>query len=773
MYRMANPWLTFDFEPEKRYFSIESLCFPQTSLKKAQFSFEVSGIKTHGFVLEKNSLGFEKEVQTPHGVCQTMQATYVNPTYNLRASVTFAVSSHLPFLFQKISLTNLGSQTVHPKQFTFATVKAGDLSFSDQASIKTAFFSNGWQSWSPSGVWQYGQKQTRSRLVGLSTPMLYNVGTPVTRKPSHFSSDMFAAVLDHQAQCGLIAGFLSQKEQFGSLEARLHPQPELKVWANCDQIDLLPRSSLESDWSVWQFFDTASPQPFESYLQAVARENKVRPRMKTPVGWCSWYYYFQDISPSVLQKNLKAVASLKQTLPLDFFQIDDGFEQDVGSWLKFNSRFSDGVMPLANEIRQKELIPGLWLAPFILEHKSKLARQHPDWLLRKETGRAVNSGFVWNWLGKALDLTNPDVQAYVRHVIRTAVHEWGFPYLKLDFLYAAALPGRHHNPTLTRAQILRQALEIIREEAGEDCTLLGCGVPIGSGIGIFDLMRISADVAPAWDPEFAGLKSIFRNEPNMPSARNAIRNILTRANLDPHIWVNDPDCLLVRDDSKLSLPEVASLATAISITGGAFLISDDMTQLNPERLQIAANLLPVLPPNPRVIDLFEQHMPAKIGHHLSNAQGDWQLIALFNWQDQAADLTFNLSDFGLTTGEFLMREYWTGETALLTDTYQFENVPAHGVRLIALRDYLAITYLGSDLHLSQGIELKDWQMSPSSLEFRLNLGRNVEGNVYVWTQTTPLQVFQNGKPTQWKLLQSHIIQIPVRLDPDCQIQIEF
>ncbi len=162
--------------------------------------------------------------------------------------------------------------------------------------------------------------------------------------------------------------------------------------------------------------------------------------------------------------------------------------------------------------------------------------------MRKANGKPVNSGFVWNWLGSALDLTHPpQVQEYVREVIRTVVNNWGFSYLKLDFLYAAALPGKHHDPTLTRAQVLRRGLELIREEAGEECVLLGCGVPIGTGIGIFDMMRISADVAPTWEPEFGSLKAIFRNEPNMPSARNAIMNILTRANLDPpHLWVNDP-----------------------------------------------------------------------------------------------------------------------------------------------------------------------------------------------------------------------------------------
>ena len=108
----------------------------------------------------------------------------------------------------------------------------------------------------------------------------------------------------------------------------------------------------------------------------------------------------------------------------------------------------------------------------------------------------------------------------------------------------------------------------------------------------------------------------------MPSAKNAIQNILSRSILEPHLWVNDPDCLLVREDSNLSLPEVQALATAISITGGAVLISDDMSKLSAERLKLAASLLPVLPAKPQVRDLFSQNMPSQISQDLQNAQGE-------------------------------------------------------------------------------------------------------------------------------------------------------
>ena len=710
-------------------------------------------------------------LESSQGTLESLTLHYLDQNSGIALDVDFGMPHDLPFLFQRMRVLNNSDKIIQPKSFLFSSVRNGDIHFSSEKPVQTAFYSNGWQSWSPSGTYQFGQRQNYSRLGVFSHPMLYNTGTPIRRQRSTFSSDMFAALLDHDAKVGLICGFLSQKEQFGSLTSTLHPEPDLKVWANCDEIDLLPGATLQSDWLAWQFIDSQNPQPFEAYFAAMAGENQVRERMKTPSGWCSWYYYFQKITPEILQQNLQTISRHQSELPLDVFQIDDGFEQDVGSWLKFNLKFPEGVKQLSHEVREAGYTPGLWLAPFIVERPSELTIEHPEWLLRDKRGKRVNSGFIWNRLGFALDLTHPEVQDYVREVIRTTVAQWGFPYLKLDFLYAAALQSKHYDQTKTRAQILHHALKLIREEAGPETVLLGCGCPIGPGIGIFDMMRISADVSPDWEPQAFGIRRPFHNEPNMPSARNAIQNILTRSIMDPHFWVNDPDCLLVREDSNLSLAEVQSLATAISLSGGAFLISDDMTRLSPERLKLAASLLPVLPPNPVVPDLFTNYMPTQLGQTLQNNAGEWKLIALFNWEDQPADLTLKLSDWSLEKQDYLMREFWSGEVAVVADHYTFKQVPAHGVRLVAVRESAPIAYLGSDLHLSQGVELKEWHLDASRLEFKLDLGRHVEGYCFLWLLSSPSQVMQNGKPIEWQAINEHTIKIPVTLSPDCLIQV--
>jgi alpha-galactosidase len=335
------------------------------------------------------------------------------------------------------------------------------------------------------------------------------------------------------------------------------------------------------------------------------------------------------VSAGDIRHNLETLTGLCDRLPLEIVQIDDGFESLPGDWFNFAPSFPGGVAPLAAEIRTSGFTPGLWLAPFIVHPAARLAAEHPDWLLRGRGGRPVNAGFGWNRFTRALDLTHPEACEWAAGLVHTAVHEWGFTYLKLDFLYAAALPGRRFDPTLSRAQVLRHGLEALRKAAGRETFLMGCACPLGPAIGLFDAMRIGADTARRWHPSVNGIQAFIRSEPNLPAARNALHNALSRASLHRRWWVNDPDCLLARSQpipgsrdrprsskakiaSYLTLAEVQSAATAIALTGGSLLLSDDLSALPPERLRLAGTLLPPIGHRPQVMDWFDASTPRRL-----------------------------------------------------------------------------------------------------------------------------------------------------------------
>lgn len=741
------------------------------------------------------------EKNSPHGKLQTITVETGPDINGLFYRIEFALAEDHPLFLWRLTVDNRSKYPVEIERLTLMQAgffpkrkllpNPGPLTMKYKSTPvgygavrphpdpgELAFFSNGWQSWSYTGTLGSGEKQIGTRLRFFGEPMWFHKETPRPKTPGHFGSDMFGILGDRQHRTGILAGFLSQKQHFGSLESRTDPiYPALALWANGDQTRLNPGIQMMTDWAVIQFVDIDEPDPLAPFLEAVAREHQIQPSSfhhPPSVGWCSWYQFFQDIDAETMRENLQTATEIRHDIPLKLFQIDDGFQAQVGDWFAFSPGFPDGVKPLAIEIKKEGFVPGLWLAPFIVHSKAKLRHKHTSWLLRNRFGFPANAGFVWHNFNKALDLTHPEALDYVRQVVQTAVGDWGYQFLKFDFLFAAALAGRFQDRTKTRAQVLRMGLEVLREAAGPDVHLLGCGVPLGPSIGIFDSMRIGADVAPDWRPSELGIESFFQGEFNMPSTRNAIQNTLTRAFMHQRWWINDPDCLLLRPDSTLTLAEIQSLTSLIALTGGPILLSDDLPKLPTDRLRIAQQLVPLIGKRARVMDWFDAATPTLLRLDLENETGKWHLLAVFNWDDIVRDVTVPLARFDLPEGFYFSREFWSGGITRISDgMLHLMGVPAHGVKLLSLRPIFEgnLVYLGSDLHISQGLEVTQWSESPKNIKFRLERPGEDQGLIDLYLPRAPSKVEISQKEVSWKALGDDIYRIPVQFQKTVDIQI--
>ena len=771
-------------EPENGNFSIHPLesRFPRLERIRLGSEYTVAGNRARGLKTpwQTNEIKQTTLTSVEHGGFDSISLEIAANRDGIAHTLTFGITREYPLVLWKVCLHNRGSQDVIVKNIDLLDIDpALDGKMNLPKAVRAAdlgFFSNGWQSWSPSRWYRGDTRMKISRLVGLQRPMIYNPGTPLPRLAGVFSSDMFAVISDQMARTGFLVGFLSQRNHFGSILADLNKR-SVKMWANGDEALLKSGGTMETDWAVFTPLLLDHRDPLEAYFEAVARENHALVPDQTPVGWCSWYQYYTNLTAADVEGNLEKVIELQERLPVEVVQIDDGFETRVGDWFSFKPEFPEGVAPLAEKITREGLVPGIWLAPFIVHPYSRLYADHPNWLLRDGSGKPVNAGFVWNRLNTALDLTIPEALDYSSRVIRTAVVVWGFPYLKLDFLYAAALAGRYHDPTKTRAQVLRAGMEALRQAAGIETTLLGCGAPLGSMIGLVDLMRIGPDVSGDWAPRFMNIGAFIRNEPSMPSARNSIIDILTRANMHHKWWVNDPDCLLVRPDSNLNLSEVHSLATAIGLTGGALLISDDLTKLPVDRLSIAEALIPILDEPVKVLDLFDTEIPHRLRLDPVTNAGAWHVLAVFNWSDQPQDMELKQSDFRLEGGNYLYREFWSGAIGewAADSSLSFPAVPAHGCKLLAVRrnPVNRPLYIGSDVHISQGIEVDEWLEDHDGVQMTLRLPRSVQGNVYLYLPASVQGVDVNGAPGEISNLNGNIYQLTVEIEGFCHIQVKF
>jgi alpha-galactosidase len=249
------------------------------------------------------------------------------------------------------------------------------------------------------------------------------------------------------------------------------------------------------------------------------------------------------------------------------------------------------VKPLLDEAEALGFRPGLWIAPFMVGNRSRLARAHPEWLVRDA---ATGEPFVemrfygeFRWHKRSeeyhiLDVTHPGAAAYMAEVFGTWRHDWGARYFKTDFMHFGSGHGPDqvawHEPGRSRVAVWRLMGKLIRDAIGEEALWLGCGCPLWASIGLVDAVRISRDVGVAWDGEQSHA-SLFRDLP-------------LRAHANGILWQADPDCVLLREKYHfLSDSELELAARTAAAAGGVVMTSDHLGELGDPRAALFSSML--------------------------------------------------------------------------------------------------------------------------------------------------------------------------------------
>jgi alpha-galactosidase len=392
-------------------------------------------------------------------------------------------------------------------------------------------------------------------------------------------------------------------------------------------------------------------------------------------------------------------------LPLDLVLIDDGYESAIGDWGSVDpAKYPLGMKETADRIRAGGRHPGIWTAPFCASCESRLFAEHPDWVLRDETGQPVVAFQHWGKDIYGLDLSVPVVCDWLRTLFQTLSNEWGYDLFKVDFLYAAALAkAKRQDPRVTRAAAVRKGLEIIREAVGGKF-VLGCGAPLGPSVGLVDGMRIGTDVHVEWRPFWPDLSA--------PSVSNAMLNSVTRSFMHRRLWLNDPDCLLLRPrgpNSNLSVNEARFLATVASISGGLILDSDNLPELTPERLDYLRRVLPPYERCALPADLFRNERPRTLVLPIEATWDAWTVVTLLNWDDESRVTSLELAQVGLAPGVYHVYDYWHQQyLGTVRDRVEIAKHLAHeAVVLLLKRQSDRPQLLTSTFHILQGaVEVK-------------------------------------------------------------------
>ena len=447
-------------------------------------------------------------------------------------------------------------------------------------------FANGFQSFSPG--WELAGRERHSRVRLIKSLELYILPDGPRPGRNELAGHGLAYIRAGDAYFVLA----SVNPQTPPLTLRLDPDSRRCVFelhsrgAAFKAGETLAEIAVFIRKGYWEFVDYIRGLYRERACLARADFLKSRnDRLLKIGGWESWYNHYAHIDQSIISEALEGLSAspnlireyyMRRGRPV-VFQVDDGWEREVGDWEPDPARFPSGMKVLADSIEAQGHIPGLWLAPFLVCRGARVFSQKPEWLLRSRDGTPVTAGWnpVWRGIFHCLDLSRPDVREYLRGLFDTIVNGWGYRYLKLDFLYAGMLNGEHaiRGPAYRwYRETLEPIVSAVKNRSGDPVVFLGCSAPLESSVGLFPLMRIGADTRETWDQVPARLIGYE----GRPSAYINLKSTLGRAFMNRSLYYSDPDVVFMRSvNCSLGSGEKELIAAVNFMFGSQIMISDD------------------------------------------------------------------------------------------------------------------------------------------------------------------------------------------------------
>ena len=614
-------------------------------------------------------------------------------------------------------------------------------------------FVNGLQSWTESREFALEE-----RIPPLRTPALHQLRTsgdysffPVEGKAGYFHSHAHTYL--RTPGDADITGWTDQVRDYGYtiLEHR-SPEGILRVHKDCAGLRLTHDLYISHILTVHG--------AFEAVMDALLGAYRALPTPRPVSGWTSWYHYYTDIDQAIIQQNLRAYADLR--IPADIFQIDDGWQRAIGDWTEANEKFPEGMKAIADAVHAAGMQAGLWLAPFIVEHKSRIMTEHPEWLLTFDGDHLVPAGINPGWGGTwhstyyALDLTLPAVQDHLREVFRVVLQDWGFDLVKLDFLFAGGLLPQGGR---TRGQQMQAAMRLLRACVG-DKRILGCGVPLEPAFGLVDYCRIGPDVGLNWDMRSAELIHLRERI----STHNALRNALGRHPFSGRVFANDPDVFLLRDTHNRLSPAERDLGFLVNmVLGDLVFTSDPIAEYDAATLRRFRSAYPLLPKYIRTIRHGDGQADPRDTYTVDFEITAHRYRLLVNLSDRAWSCIFRpAAKPGDPSGEDI--ELWWQDGAgfqSFTAGARVE-VAAHSCQLFHYAEADKLCVLGSDLHIFPGSEVQDLSLLDDRLILHLHPDALREGKLWIGLpKGVPTVVWQGQRVAAELLHGRHMVHIHI------------
>lgn len=103
-----------------------------------------------------------------------------------------------------------------------------------------------------------------------------------------------------------------------------------------------------------------------------------------PPIYNTWFGYYRDINEKICER----IIPISNELGCEYFVIDDGWQrnngEDVyGDWIVDENKFPNGLTYIKQLCDKHKLRFGIWFAPIMSAPGSQVAREHPEWFVKR------------------------------------------------------------------------------------------------------------------------------------------------------------------------------------------------------------------------------------------------------------------------------------------------------------------------------------------------------------------------------------------------------
>ncbi|MEX2728848.1 MAG: glycoside hydrolase family 36 protein [Candidatus Sigynarchaeum springense] len=441
-----------------------------------------------------------------------------------------------------------------------------------------------------------------------------------------------------------------------------------------------------------------------------------------PHGWNSWgnptktdpkdehghnaVVYVHEITEKRVLENFELAYKKLAKYGLEYFQIDDGHQVDVGDWVADPEKFPNGLKPVFDAIHERGIKTGMWIRPFEVSTTSELYKKHPDWALQFDDSFPMKSKSTL-----PLDLSRADVRQWLHDTFTMIARYYGVEWVKTDFTYNAIGAKGHQNPDMTSIEAFQDGFKVIRDAIVPAIFLVGIGGPCMLHYGLVNAERITLDMNAAWG----------KDGPLMPVEQGIKPNarvISRRYYLHNRVWFTHACAIQFR--APLKPNEVLVQATIIALSGSVFKVAETWLNMKDADFDVLSKMLPIYRPpgrGMRPVDIMTREYPEiwdLLVDDCGNGLGAYHVVGLFNFGENrdldvplpeaARDVQVEFKDIGLDPKKkYLAFEFWTSTfKGSFTSSFSIRLDPRH-VALMVFRERKAVPqFLSSNRHATQG-----------------------------------------------------------------------